>query len=82
MNGSDAREELAEKHEGDRERRIRAVRKWVEYIEGTPPEKWGPQQNALVDSQLDAARSAGLSAEHRRRVKDVSADLAEGSGEE
>lgn len=42
--------------EGNREERIEAVKRWVEYIESEHPETWGPQQNAIVNWPLDAAR--------------------------
>jgi hypothetical protein len=32
---------------------------------------WGPQQNAVVDGQFDAAQDSEVSAAHRRRVRDV-----------
>lgn len=69
MNDSNVREELDEKHRQDRKRRLEAVKRWVEYIESEPPETWGPQQNAVVDGQLEAAQSVGTSAAHQRHVK-------------
>ena len=60
---SSAREDLDAKHEKRREQRIEAIKRWVEYIEENPPEVWGPQQNALINSQLEAARKSGISAE-------------------
>lgn len=77
MNDSNARDRLDAKHERDRERRIEAVKRWVEYIESEPPETWGPQQNAVVDDQLDAARSVQTSASHRQRVKDLAAEIVD-----
>ncbi len=77
MSDSNAREHLDAKHERDRERRIEAIKRWVEYIESEPPETWGPQQNAVVDDQLDAARSSGTSADHRQHVEDVAAEIIE-----
>lgn len=78
MTDSNARDYLDEKHEGDCERRIEAVKRWVEYIKSEPPEKWGPQQNAIVNGQLDAARSVGVSAEHRKRVEEITEEITEG----
>ena len=78
MNDSNVRDSLDEKHEGDRERRIEAIKRWVEYIESEPPEKWGPQQNAIVNGQLDAAQSVGVSAEHQQRVESVAEEIIEG----
>ena len=37
MADSNVRDQLDEKHERDRERRIEAVKRWVEYIKSEPP---------------------------------------------
>ena len=81
MSDSNARERLAAKHERNRELRIDAIKRWVEYIESEPPETWGPQQNAVVNDQLDAAQSVGTSAAHRKYVADVASEILE-MGEE
>jgi hypothetical protein len=47
---------------------MEAIRRWVEFIEEHPPEVWGPQQNRLIESQLQSARESGLDAEHYRRI--------------
>jgi hypothetical protein len=75
MNDSNAREHLDAKHERNREQRIEGIKRWVEYIESEPPETWGPQQNAVVNGQLDAARSVQTSASHQQYVKDVAAEI-------
>lgn len=59
--------------------RLFTVKRWVEYIESKPPETWGPQQNAVVDDQLEAAQSGQTSASHYRHVKDVATELIEAS---
>ncbi|HET7323742.1 MAG TPA: hypothetical protein VFJ06_05365 [Halococcus sp.] len=71
VNDSDVRERLDAKHEGDRERRIEAIKRWVEYIQSEPPEVWGPQQNAVVNGQLDAAQSTNTSAAHQQHIRAV-----------
>ncbi|GAA0290878.1 hypothetical protein [Halarchaeum salinum] len=76
MSDSNVREALNEKHERNREQRIKAVKRWVAYIKSEPPEVWGPQQNAVVDDQLEAAQHVGTSAQHQQHVKDVAADIA------
>jgi hypothetical protein len=73
MSDSNVRERLDAKHERDRERRIEGIKRWVEYIRSEPAEKWGPQQNAVVDGQLDAAQSVQTSASHHHHVTDVAA---------
>jgi len=75
MTDSNARERLDSKHGRDRQRRIEAIKRWVEYIRSEPPETWGPQQNAVVDGQLDAARAAEATAAHRQRTKEIADDL-------
>ena len=74
MTDSDIRDQLDEKHERDRKLRLDAIRRWVEFIEEHPPEVWGPQQNRLVESQLQSARESGLDAEHYRRVEAAGED--------
>ena len=71
MSDSNVRERLQEKHEGDRARRVEGIKRWVEYSRNEPPSTWGPQQNAIVDAQLAAARHVQTTATHKRRVADV-----------
>lgn len=59
----------ARRSEQGRAHRIRRIKRWVACIESTPADEWVPQQNRVVDSQLDAARESGLSAEHFLRVE-------------
>ena len=75
MTDSNVREQLDAKHEHDQQRRIEGIKRWVEYIKSEPPEKWGPQQNAVVKDQLEAAQSAGTTAAHQRNVEDLAADI-------
>lgn len=70
------RETLNEKRERNRQQRLRAIKHWVEYIKSEPPETWGPQQNAVVDDQLEAADHAGTTAALQQHVKAVAADIA------
>nr|WP_233255226.1 MULTISPECIES: hypothetical protein [Haloplanus] len=46
-----------------------------------PPETWGPQQNAVVNDQLDAAQSVQTSVAHQQHVTDVAAEILEASDE-
>lgn len=71
MSDSDELDALEKKHERIREQRLEAVKRWAEYIKEKPPEVWGPQQNKVVNSQLQAARESGLDAEHYRRVRNA-----------
>ncbi|MFB6233069.1 MAG: hypothetical protein ABEH61_02305 [Haloarculaceae archaeon] len=81
MSDSNARERLDAKHERNRQQRIEGIKRWVEYIESEPPETWGPQQNTVVNDQLDAAQSVGTSTFHQQHVKDVAAEILEVSDE-
>jgi hypothetical protein len=44
------------------------VRRWAAYIQTHPLDVWGPQQNAVVNGQLESAQAVGVSAEERARV--------------
>jgi hypothetical protein len=59
---------LAEKHAQNRQARLEGIKRWVEYMQANPPEVWGPQQNELVDTQLQSARETDLTPEHERRI--------------
>lgn len=74
MSDSELRDRLEAKHRRNREERIEAIKHWVDYIRANPPGVWGPQQNRLVDSQLESARETGLDAEHYRRVDRANRD--------
>jgi len=75
MTDSNAREQLDVKHEHDQQRRIEGIKRWVEYIKSEPPEKWGPQQNAVVNDQLEAAQSVETTVEHQQHVEGLAADI-------
>lgn len=68
MTDSELPDTVADTREEDRQARLERVKFWAAFIEENPPEVWGPQQNALVDSQLRSARESGLDAAHYRRV--------------
>lgn len=82
MSDSNAPEHLDEKHGRHRERRIERIKRWVAYIQSDPPpETWGPQQNAVVDAQLESARNVRTSTSHRQHVDDVAAEILAASEE-
>lgn len=42
---------------------------WVAvYVDRQPPAVWGPQQNAVVNGQLESAQAVGVSVAERARV--------------
>lgn len=75
MSDSNTRDDLAEKHERNREQRLKAVKRWVAYIQETPPEKWGAEQNAVVNAQIESAQRVALPAAHRKRVREIASNL-------
>jgi hypothetical protein len=58
-----------------REPRFDAVVRWVEYIQNNPPEVWGPQQNAVVDGQIDSAAAVDRSPEEIRKIRSFADDV-------
>lgn len=77
MSDSNPTEIVDAKQERNRKQRIEGIKRWVEYIKSEPPEKWGPQLNAVVNDQLEAAQNVQTSAAHQQRVKDVAAEILE-----
>ncbi len=75
MSDSSELDDLEAKHERIRERRIEGIKRWAEYVKSNPPEKWGPQQNAVVNGQLEAAQSVEMSASDRQRISDLAAEI-------
>lgn len=53
----------------ERPPRYDQVRRWAEYIQAHPPEVWGPQQNTVVNGQVESARTAGVGAADRERIR-------------
>ncbi|AGB15650.1 hypothetical protein Halru_1032 [Halovivax ruber XH-70] len=70
-------ESLDEKRDRNRQQRLTAIKRWVEYIETHDPEVWGEQQNRLIDSQLKSARESDIDVEHRRRVAKAGRDRSQ-----
>ncbi len=58
-----------------REPRFEAVVRWAEYIQENPPEVWGPQQNAVVDGQIDSAAAVGRTPEEIERIRAFADDV-------
>jgi len=52
----------------ERPPRYEQVIRWAEYIKEQPPEVWGPQQNAVVNGQIESAQAVDVSAEDRKRI--------------
>ena len=67
--------ERLDRDEPTREPRFEAVVRWAEYIQENPPEVWGPQQNAVVDGQIDSAAAVGRTPEEIERIQVFADDV-------
>jgi septal ring factor EnvC (AmiA/AmiB activator) len=68
MSDSSRSDALAATQRENRQDRLEAIKRWVEYMETNPPSVWGDEQNRLIDAQVAAARESDLSPAHRKRV--------------
>ncbi|OYR85496.1 hypothetical protein DJ84_02455 [Halorubrum ezzemoulense] len=55
--------------------RYEQVIRWAEYIKTQPPEVWGPQQNAVVNGHIESAQAVDVSAEDRKRVRELAVEV-------
>jgi hypothetical protein len=46
------------------------VIRWAECIKSQPPEVWGPQQNAVVNGQIESAQVVDVSAEEKQAIRE------------
>jgi hypothetical protein len=53
----------------ERPPRYKQVIRWTEYIKSQPPEVWGPQQNAVVNGQIESAQAVDVSAKKSGRFR-------------
>ena len=58
-----------------REPRFEAVVRWAEHIQENPPEVWGPQQNAVVNAQIDSAATVERTPEDIERIQAFADDV-------
>ncbi|MFC7185838.1 hypothetical protein [Halorubrum yunnanense] len=65
----------------ERPPRYEQVIRWVEYIKEHPPEVWGPQQNAVVNGQIESTRAVDVSAEEKQAIREFADDVLEAEGE-
>ena len=82
MADSNRSEQLDAKHEQNAQERLEGVQRWVEYIRENPPDVWGPQQNRLVNSQLQSARETELSSDHEQRVQAFAEEMTDESSDD
>ncbi|WP_256948921.1 hypothetical protein [Halorubrum ezzemoulense] len=57
--------------------RYEQVIRWAEYIKTQPPEVWGPQQNAVVNGQIESAQAVDVNFEERIRLRDLADEILE-----
>ena len=83
MSDSRTPEEGSSDADGGPERppRYEQVIRWAEYINAQPPEVWGPQQNAVVNGQIESARAVDVSAEDRKRIREFADETLRAEGE-
>lgn len=65
----------------ERPPRYEQVIRWAEYVNTHPPEVWGPQQNAVVNGQLESAQAVDVSAEDRTRIREFADEVLRAEGE-
>jgi hypothetical protein len=51
------------------------VIRWAECIKSQPPEVWGPQQNAVVNGQIESAQAVDVSAEEKRAIREFADEM-------
>ena len=67
----------------ERPPRYEQVIRWAEYIKAHPPDVWGPQQNAVVNGQVESAQAVDVSAEDKKRIREFAeTELDEGTDSE
>ncbi|GAA0514309.1 hypothetical protein SAMN04488066_103147 [Halorubrum aquaticum] len=72
---TDSRTPDADDDGPERPPRYEQVFRWAEYIEEHPPEVWGPQQNAVVNGQLESAQAVDVSAEEKVRIREFADEV-------
>jgi len=65
----------------ERPPRYDQVIRWAEYIKEHPPEVWGPQQNAVVNGQIESAQAVDVSAEDRMWIREFAQETLRAEGE-
>ncbi|MDB2223864.1 hypothetical protein PM023_04145 [Halorubrum ezzemoulense] len=61
--------------------RYEQVIRWAEYIKTQPPQVWGPQQNAVVNGQIESAQAVDVSAEEKKRIREFADETLRAEGE-
>jgi hypothetical protein len=67
-------ETLDAKRDRNREQRLEAVKAWAHYVRDQPVAVLGPQQNRLINSQLEPALHSDIDIELRLRVERAKPD--------
>ncbi|TKX63360.1 hypothetical protein [Halorubrum sp. GN12_10-3_MGM] len=61
--------------------RYEQVIRWAEYIKAQPPEVWGPQQNAVVNGQIESAQAVDVSVEEKQVIREFADETLRAEGE-
>ncbi|WP_026046167.1 hypothetical protein [Halorubrum sp. T3] len=65
----------------ERPPRYEQVIRWAEYIKAQPPEVWGPQQNAVVNGQIESAQAVDVSVEEKQAIREFADETLRAEGE-
>jgi hypothetical protein len=65
----------------ERSPRYEQVIRWAEYIKAQPPEVWGPQQNAIVNGQIESAQAVDVSVEEKQAIREFADEMLRAKGE-
>jgi len=66
----------------ERPPRYEQVIRWAEYIKEHPPEEWGPQQNAVVNGQIESAQAVDVNADDKTRIREFANEVLRAEREE
>ena len=66
----------------ERPPRYEQVIRWAEYIKEHPPEVWGPQQNAVVNGQIESAQAVNVNSDDKTRIREFANEVLRAEREE
>ena len=66
----------------ERPPRYEQVIRWAEYIKEHPPEEWGPQQNAVVNGQIESAQAVNVNSDDKTRIREFANEVLRAEREE
>jgi len=66
----------------ERPPRYEQVIRWAKYIKEHPPEVWGPQQNAVVNGQIESAQAVNVNSDDKTRIREFANEVLRAEREE